>query len=284
MAQLEAGTVTDLEMVREAPFGYFLSDGQNDVLLHQTETERELHEGEKVKVFLYQDKKGRLAATMTMPEIVIGTYGWVTVAGVQRHLGVFVNIGTKKDVLLSVDDLPDLFEWWPQEGDLLYCTLKVDRKAGLLADLANIDQVEELSRPATKDKFNREFSGTVYRVVNTGGFLLSDDQLKGFVHESELEEPLRLGKRVSGRIIGVKDDGSVNVSLLPRTHERIGGDAEVIFSFLQERNGPMPFGDRSHPDDIKAKFGMSKGAFKRALGKLMKEGKIYQKDGWTYLK
>lgn len=284
MAQMQAGTITELKMVREAPFGYFLTDGDSDVLLHQTETDRELEVDEEVKVFLYQDKKGRLAASMTLPEVVIGTYGWVPVAGVQRHLGVFMNIGIKKDILLSVDDLPELFELWPMEGDLLYCTLKVDKKAGLMADPADIEQIEDMCRPAEEDMRNREIAGTIYRMVKTGAFIISDDHLKGFVHESEHREPLRLGERVSGRIIGVREDSSVNVSLLPRNYERMGDDAEGILSYLQQRNGPMPFGDRSHPDDIKSKFGMSKGAFKRALGKLMKEDKIYQKDGWTYLR
>ncbi|HET7656890.1 MAG TPA: hypothetical protein VFK37_01250, partial [Bacillales bacterium] len=124
----------------------------------------------------------------------------------------------------------------------------------------------------------------VYRLVSNGAFLIIDDGPIGFVHESEHTKALHLGETVSGRIIEVKEDGSVNVSLLPRVHERIGGDADVILDFLQQRNGPMPFGDHSHPDDIRNKFSMSKGAFKRALGKLMKQGKVEQKDGWTYLK
>ncbi|HEU5139467.1 MAG TPA: S1-like domain-containing RNA-binding protein [Bacillales bacterium] len=283
MSKLQAGIIIELEVIREAPFGYFLTDGEQDVLLHETEMERGLAEGETVEVFIYQDKKGRLAATMTLPEVVIGSYDWATVVEVKNHLGVFVDIGIKKDMLVSMDDLPDEFENWPQIGDEMYCTLKVDKKAGLLGRPATEDQIEEIWQPASESWFNQEVSGTVYRLVMTGSFVITREGLKGFIHESEQKGKSRLGQKVSGRVIGVKEDGTINVSLLPRNHERMGDDAQKIYTYLQGRKGPMPYGDHTHPDDIQAKFNMSKGAFKRALGRLMKEKKVYQKDGWTHL-
>lgn len=284
MKTLQAGMITELKMIRVAPFGYFLTDGENEVLLHQTEVDRELEEDESIRVFIYQDKKGRLAATETIPKITAESFGWVEVVGVQQRLGVFVDIGIKKDMLVSLDDLPDSHENWPQMGGYLYCSLKVDPKAGLMAKLAVENDLEDLFQSAVEADFNRDITGTIYRVVSNGALVIIDDGPKGFVHESETNGPLHLGDMVSGRIIEVKEDGTVNVSLLPRTHERMEDDAEFILDFLQNRNGPMPFGDHSHPDDIRKKFGLSKGAFKRALGKLMKQGKVEQKDGWTFLK
>jgi predicted RNA-binding protein (virulence factor B family) len=93
-----------------------------------------------------------------------------------------------------------------------------------------------------------------------------------------------LGQRIEGRIVDVKDDGTVNISLLPRKHEAQGSDAYVIMEYLISRNGAMPYWDKSMPEDIEDRFKMSKGAFKRAIGKLMKDGKVYQDKGWTYLK
>ncbi|HET7628508.1 MAG TPA: S1-like domain-containing RNA-binding protein [Bacillales bacterium] len=286
MSKIEAGTVQKLEVARTASFGYFLSNGEEDLLLHETEVEegRTLAEGEEVEIFVYVDKKGRLAATMTMPKVKIGTFDWVEVVEVKKHLGVFVHIGIKKDMLLSVDDLPEDFERWPQKGDRLYCSLKWDSKAGLLAKRANEMVMETLFKPADQKLFNKEVEATVYRVTQTGSFLVTAEGYHGFVHDKETERLPRLGEQVKGRVIGVKEDGFINVSLMPRVHERIGGDAEKILSVLQQRNGAMPYSDRSHPDDIKSKFGMSKGAFKRALGGLMKKGKVVQEDGWTRLK
>ncbi|MBE3571292.1 MAG: hypothetical protein IMW92_14725, partial [Bacillales bacterium] len=107
---------------------------------------------------------------------------------------------------------------------------------------------------------------------------------KGFIHESQREKEPRLGEKVEGRIIDVKVDGSINVSLLGRKQEKLDEDAERIFAFLQSRNGAMPYSDKSIPEDIMERFNLSKGAFKRALGRLMKDGKIYQEEGWTYIK
>lgn len=75
----------------------------------------------------------------------------------------------------------------------------------------------------------------------------------------------------------------MNGSLLPRNYERLGKDAEKIYEYLKSVGGKMPFSDESTPEEINAMFDMSKGAFKRALGVLMKQKKVKQKDGWTEL-
>lgn len=283
MEPLQAGRVVNLEVGREVPFGYFLTDGDQEVLLHETEANRELASGETITVFLYRDKKDRLAATMTIPNVSKDTYEWLPVVEVRKSLGVFLDIGIKRDVLLSIDDLPEKFELWPKISDKLYCCLQLDKKGRLLAKRADEERMDGLTRPAIEAWFNHAFTGTIYRLVWTGSFMISDDGIQGFIHESEQEQEQRLGKKVTGRVIGVKEDGSVNVSLLPRKQERMGEDAEAILSHLQSRGGPMPYTDRTHPDDIQKIFGISKGAFKRALGRLMKERKVYQKDGWTHI-
>lgn len=96
-----------------------------------------------------------------------------------------------------------------------------------------------------------------------------------------MEAEPRLGEEVEVRVIAVKEDSSLNGSLLPRKHERLGQDAEAVFAYLQSVGGKMPFGDKSAPEEITEMFHMSKGAFKRALGTLMKAGKVKQQDGWT---
>ena len=103
------------------------------------------------------------------------------------------------------------------------------------------------------------------------------------MNPSDLTEP-RLGEKVEGRIIDIKEDGTINVSLLARKEEALDLDAERIYEYLLSRNGAMPFSDKSMPEEIQERFQLSKGAFKRALGKLLKEGQIYQEDNWTYVK
>ena len=278
-----AGEMITLTVKREVPFGYFLTDGTEEVLLHKNETERPLVTDEEVTVFLYHDHQGRLCATTKTPKITNDTYDWVEVAGVLPKLGVFVNIGISKDVLVSVDDLPPLLSLWPKRGDQLYCSLKTDKRGRLLAQLATDDVMKQIAVKAPESAFNQNIRGRVYRLIKVGAFIISDVGYIGFIHESQRRKEPRLGEVVEGRVIGVKEDGTVNVSLLPRKHESLDEDADMIYRYLESRGGAMPYHDKSDPEDIQARFQMSKAAFKRALGRLMKAKKVYQENGWTYL-
>lgn len=278
------GQTVSLEVAREADFGYFLTDGTEDVLLHKNETDKELELNEKVDVFLYTDSRGRVTSTTTIPKITVGVYDWAVVSDVNPGLGVFVNIGIQKDMLLGEEDLPAHSSVWPQIGDVLFITLRVNKNNRLYVKLATDPVVEEHAQKANRAVFNKSVHGYVYRTAKVGSWIFTAEGYKGFIHESQRRKEPRLGQKVEGRIIDVKEDGTVNISLLPRKEEALDIDAEQILSVLNERNGAMPYWDKSMPEDIQEKFHMSKASFKRALGRLMKEGKVYQEEGWTYIK
>jgi uncharacterized protein len=283
LTELIGQTVT-LTVARKAEFGYFLTDGNEDVLLHINEADREYEEDEEVEVFLYVDSEGRTSASTTIPEIAIGKYAWLKVVDSNPNVGVFLDIGLKKDLLLGIDDLPVHKSVWPKEGDLVYVTLRVNNNYLLYAKLATDPIIESISTKATRAHFNKNIQGHIYRTAKVGSWIYTIEGFKGFIHESQRQKEPRLGQKVEGRIIDVKEDGTVNVSLLARKQESQDLDSERIFEYLMSRNGAMPFNDKSMPEDIQERFQLSKGAFKRALGKLMKEGRVYQEGSWTYLK
>lgn len=278
------GQILTLTVARYAEYGYFLTDGEEDVLLHENDTELELKEGEEVDVFLYIDSQGRPAATTTIPDIQVGIYGWAKVKDTKPGLGVFVDIGINKDMLLGEEDLPTKQSVWPAVGDLLFITLRVNRNNRIYVKLATDPIIEEKKLKATRADFNKNIQGHIYRTAKVGSWIYTAEGFKGFIHESQRRDEPRLGEKVEGRIIDVKEDGTINVSLAPRKQEAMGEDATKIYSYLQSRNGAMPYGDKSMPEDIEERFSMSKGAFKRALGRLMKDGFVYQEQGWTYIK
>ncbi|MDR7000840.1 S1-like domain-containing RNA-binding protein [Neobacillus niacini] len=278
------GQTTTLEVARKAPFGYFLTDGNEDVLLHINDAEREFEEGEHLEVFLFHDSQGRMTASTKIPEISVGTYGWVKVTDVNPEIGVFLDIGMQKDLLLGADDLPAHKSVWPKPGDMVYITLRVNRNYLLYAKLASDQIIQSISVKTTREAFNKNVQGHIYRTAKVGSWVYTIEGFKGFIHESQRQQEPRLGQKIEGRVIDVKEDGTVNISLLARKEESLDQDSERIFEYLMSRNGAMPYGDKSMPEDIQERFGLSKGAFKRALGKLMKEGKVYQEDSWTYLK
>ncbi|MEH7333718.1 S1-like domain-containing RNA-binding protein [Neobacillus drentensis] len=278
------GQTTTLSVARQAAFGYFLTDGTEDVLLHNNEAHQELNEGDQVEVFLYVDAAGRITASTNIPEIAVGKYAWVKVTDVTPDLGVFLNIGLQKDILLGRDDLPTYRSVWPKEGDLVYITLRVTRNYLLYAKLASDQVIQSISAKATRKDFNKNIQGHIYRTAKVGSWVYTLEGFKGFIHESQRKQEPRLGEKVEGRIIDIKEDGTINVSLLARKEESQDLDAERIYEYLMSRNGAMPYNDKSMPEDIQERFQLSKGAFKRALGKLMKDGRVYQEGSWTYVK
>lgn len=281
---LQPGHYVKLEVVRESEFGYFLTDQTEDVLLHKKQVKGKLVIGEEVEVFLYQDHHGRLAATMEEPIIKFGEVGWLEVVSINERDGVFLYNGIVRDLFLSVDDLGTDRNLWPRVGEKLPVTLTYDKKGRLMARLMRGAPVEEAAPEAPKTILNGEVTGTIYYFAEKGVFLITEEGYVAFLHFKEVDEELHLGKVLKGRVTFVRDDGRINISVQPRAHERRSEDSEKIYAFLLKRDGGMPYTDQSDPMIIKQKFGMSKGAFKRAIGKLLKEGLIYQKDGWTFKK
>ncbi|MDN4495454.1 CvfB family protein [Ureibacillus aquaedulcis] len=281
MNELQSGQVVELTVLEEQGSRWLLTDGHIEIPLNSSDVQAPLTIGERIKVFLYADRRGNLQATSAIPEILQGEYGWARVIKVTKE-GAFVDIGSSREVLVKGEDLPPLESVWPEVGDHLFLTLRTDRNGDLFGRLITEEKVNELYEGAFEDMHNKNIKARPYRLLPVGSFLLGiEEPYRIFVHESEMEAEPRLGQEVEVRIIAVKEDGSLNGSMLPRKHERLGQDAQAVYEYLQSVGGKMPFGDKSTPEEITEMFHMSKGAFKRALGTLMKAGKIKQQDGWT---
>lgn len=285
MGQSLVGTIQTLFVERKSELGFIVTHEGQAIFLHEDETNGDLHVGDYVKVFLYRNDQGRLIATTKLPHIVMDTYGWATVVKIVPRLGLFVSIGTSVDILVSKDHLPVVMRAWPQIEEKLYVTLTTDRQGRLLAIPATEQHMEAVLEFAHPDHvhLNDQVSGTIYFTSKEGAVMLTEQHYRGFIHHTERIREPRLGEYVTGRIIEVKDDGTLNISLLPLKHERIDTDAEVIIRYLTIHDGFMMFNDRSTPEEIRDTFNMSKSAFKRALGRLMREKKITQDGNGTRL-
>jgi predicted RNA-binding protein (virulence factor B family) len=208
-----------------------------------------------------------------------------TVVRSQRTLGVFVNIGLpNKDIVVSLDDLPDIMELWPQQGDRLMIALREDAKHRLWGVLADGEIYQAIAQPAKKHMQNANVVATAYQLKLVGTRVMTDHFELGFIHPSEREREPRLGEELKARVIGVHEDGTLNLSLRPRTYEAIDDDAAMLLAALQHSaDGKLDFSDKSDPAAIKAYFGISKGQFKRAIGHLLKDRQITQHDGALWL-
>lgn len=273
MKDLKAGQVVELTVLEKAGSRWILTNGELEIPLNSSEAATPLTVGDRIKVFLYANRRGELLATTMVPHIIQGEYGWAKVLKISNE-GAVVDIGSTREALVKAEDLPKIRSLWPKAGDHLFITLYTNRKGELFGRLITEEKVSELYEEASEKLFNKNIMARAYRLLPVGSFLLGIDYpYRIFVHHSEMESEPRLGQDVEVRIIAVKEDGTMNGSMLPRSHERLSNDAEKIYEYLQSVGGKMPFSDKSTPEEIYAMFDMSKGAFKRALGVLMKQKK-----------
>jgi predicted RNA-binding protein (virulence factor B family) len=283
VTRLQAGETAALEVSRKAPFGYFLTNGKQDVLLHYSEVVGDVSEGERVEAFLYTDAEDRLSATMRKPLIQYGEMTKLEVADIHEKLGAFLEMGLGRQLLLPRSELPEDRPIWPQIGDFVFVTLGRDKQGRMIASLAGEEVLTSMSQSAPPELRNKQVQGWVYNVLSIGAFVYTEDLYIGFVHRSEMTRELRIGEFIDVRVAFVREDGNINLSMRPIKEKGREDDADRILTYLQERDGSMPYWDKSDPEIISQKFGISKAAFKRAIGKLMKDGVIYQEEGWTHL-
>jgi uncharacterized protein len=278
------GTVFTGMVIDENDESYFVQKEGMTFALPKSEGELAL--GASVSGFGYVDMKQNLKLTTNLPKIRVGYFAFGMVSAVRRDLGVFVDIGLPdKEVVVSLDELPTMKELWPKEGDRLNIGLRIDDKNRMWGELASESMFRSMMRLASPEMMNKDVTGTVFRLKVVGTYILTEDFQLGFIHPSERFNEPRLGQVVQARVIGVRPDGVLNLSLKPRSHEAIEPDAMMVLTFLERSSdGTIPYTDKSSPELIKSVFGISKGQFKRALGNLMKQGKIEQVDGFTRLK
>lgn len=286
------GSIEFLEVTGLQGSTYMLKGPNGEqVKLNQSEVneEDELQIGEEYSFFIYPNRSGELFATQNMPDITKDKYDFAKVLKVDRD-GARVDVGLPREVLIPWEDLPKVKTLWPEAGDQLLVTLRIDSQNQMFARLASEGIVDNMYTPVNDDsKQNEMLEARPYRVLRVGSFLLSTEGYKIFVHESERKAEPRLGELVIVRIIGHNERGELNGSFLPLTHERLDDDGQVIFDLLVEYDGELPFWDKSSPEAIKEVFNMSKGSFKRAIGHLYKQkminietGKIsLTKKGWS---
>lgn len=170
----------------------------------------------------------------------------------------------------------------PAKGEFVWVGLYLTKER--LTATMKLDKLAlRLSQPAQGLKKNDQVTGMVYNLSEAGAFLRTMEGYLGLIPKIEMVGDLDIGQRVEGRITFVREDGRLNLSMRPLKEVGRLTDAEKILEYLRKRKGEMPYSDETPPEVIMEKFGISKKAFKRAIGKLLKDGLVEQQEGWTRL-
>lgn len=276
-------TVATLKVARLGEMGAFLDaetgNTSDDILLHKTQQTAEVKVGDEVEVFLYLDPKRRLTASMRTPRMKEGQIARLRVINVSRD-GAFLDVGAERGIFMPYAGMRGR----PQVGEVVWAKLYTDKSGRLAVTMEVEDEMRRASAPATNVKKGDMVHGAIYNYTDAGAFLFSDERYIVFIANKEMAERPRVGEMVTARVTYIRPDGRLNASLREAKEKALVTDSDKILALLESRGGKMPYSDETSPEVIRDKFAISKSAFKRALGHLLREGKIEEHDGWTYLK
>lgn len=277
------GMVAVMRVARLGEMGAFLDaetgNTSDDVLLHSQQQTAPVAVGDEVEVFLYRDPKRRLTASMRVPKMKEGQIARMKVVNVSKD-GAFLDVGAERGIFMPFAGMRGR----PRIGERVWAKLYTDKSGRLAVTMEVEDEMRRASKPAEGVKVGDSVTGEIYNYTDSGAFLFSKERYIVFIDNKEMKVRPRVGETVTTRVTFVREDGRLNASLREIKEKAMVSDGEEILALLRERKGKMPYSDATSPEIIRDKFGVSKAAFKRALGRLLKEGKIEQRDGWTYLR
>ncbi len=268
MPSLKIGDTNLFTVSRKDEQGYVLKHSEAMVPMLFDETKEPLGVGDQVEAFVYINHQKTLAAATITPYIDQYRAGFVQVVEKKEGLGVFVDVGLKKDMLVSKDDLPHIKKHWPTVNDQLCCYIKTAKKQMVARPVSRFRMLDFI-RPESPLEEGESVEAFVHRHADEGLVLFTKAGHEIFVYYKHTRKDHRLGEPVDVQITVRKDDLHYNGTLIEQKETMMDDDAQRIYEYLQ-MHGSMDLTDKSNPDDIFAVFHMSKAAFKRALGRLYK--------------
>ena len=279
---MRLGYTQTLVAVKKTDFGLFLTDIDkkddktrdlgDEVLLPKNQVTEDMRVGSEIEVFLYKDSEDRMIATRLVPYIKIGEIKKLKVKEVNK-IGAFLDWGLPKDLLLPFKE--QIYEIKP--GDEILVTVYIDLSDRLCATMDLYSRLSLLP-PYQKDDMVK---GTVYQVHEQfGAYVAVDNKYSALVPKKELHCELKPGDEIEARVLEVKEDGKLDLSLRQKAYVQMDADSALILDKLKQAGGSLPYHDKSSAEEIKEEFNLSKAAFKRAIGRLYKERVIViEKDG-----
>lgn len=273
---LKIGCIQNLEIVKMLDFGAYLAENagesrENTVLLPAKQVPEGAEIGTRLDVFLYRDSEDRLIATTRKPVMEVGGVALLAVKETSR-IGAFLDWGLEKDLLLPFHEQTTRVK----AGDQVLAALYVDKSGRLCATM----KLYPYLRTDSPYLPGAVLEARVYEISeNFGVFLAVEDTYSAMIPRQEAQGNYKPGQVIRVRVTKVREDGKLTVSAREKSYLQMDTDAEQIFRELEQAGGEFPFDDKASPEQIREKFGISKAAFKRAVGHLLKEGKIVLLDG-----
>lgn len=265
----DLGRYNSLKVLYSTPHGIYLDGGPHGEILLPT---RYIPKGtaldDLLEVFVYRDSEDRVIATTERPLAIVGEFASLEVVGVHRQMGVFLNWGLPKDLLLPYREQSEKL----RAGEKVLVFVKLDERSDRI--VATMKLSKHLSRQPAAYKRGQEVSLIIANRTPLGFNALVNKAHLGLLHESRVTTPLTPGQEIRGYVVAVHPGGKIDLSLDASGYQRVAPLTERIVEQLQKAGGRLDFDDDSPPEAIREAFGASKAAFKQALGALFRQRRI----------
>lgn len=267
---IELGKIQKLEIVKIVSIGAYLNskiDNYDDsILLPRREVKSDVNVGDEIEVFVYRDSEDRMIATTQRPSLVMDELSYLEVVETTK-IGAFLDWGLPKDLFLPFKEQTSRV----REGKKYLVALYIDKSDRLCATMDIYKYLSSDSPYDVEDKVE----GIIYEIKDDmGAFVAIDKKYHGLISKNELYGKHKCGDEVEVRIIKVREDGKLDLSLREKAYKQMEDDASIILDKINMWGGELSLNDKSSPERIKGELSMSKRAFKRAVGRLLKEGRI----------
>lgn len=272
---LQLGRKQKLTIIKKVDFGVYLAESEASaeerVLLPKKQVPKDCRLGDELEVFLYKDSSDRLISTTAQPYLSLYETAVLKVKSV-ANIGAFLDWGLEKDLFLPFKEQTRRVA----AGEEVLVALYIDKSSRLCATM-NLYPYLKVNPPY---EIGDMIPARIYnRNPKFGIFIAVEDKYSGLIQNKEAQGNYAIGDKLLVRIVQIREDGRIDASPNQKAYLKIDGDSDIIYKRIIKEGGALPFDDHASPELINQEFGLSKAAFKRAVGHLLKERKIKIADG-----
>lgn len=267
---IELGKYNELKIISETTVGLQLGDESGEeILLPNKYCPKDAKPGDPIKVFVHNDNEGKKMGTSLKPKFTLGEFALLEVKAIADGVGTFLAWGVDKDLMVPFREQKQKME--EERWYIVY--LDIDLETNRLYGSSNIEKFLQNEMITVSE--NQVVEVLIWKKTDLGFTVIINNIHQGLVYENEIFTELNVGDKLTGYVKNIREDNKIDISLQALGYDNFNdANAEKVYNALTKNTGFLPLTDKSTPEEIYAKFGISKKAFKKAIGALYKMRKI----------